>query len=107
MSKANIITSIRAILAISLVPTSVIGGIAALLWAMNAGIDPEMAIFPITLANLVLVAVMERILPYRRELNRSHDDLSTDSLTILTEIVVGGLMAPLLAVLTNIIVVWI
>jgi len=107
MSIATIISAVRAMLAILLVPASVIGGLAALLWAMNAGIDPEMAIFPITLANLVLVAVMERILPYRREWNRSHGDLRTDSLYFLTEIVVGGLMAPLLAVLTIIIGGWI
>ena len=50
---------------------------------------------------------MERILPYRREWNRSHGDLRTDSLYFLTEIVVGGLMAPLLAVLTIIIGGWI
>ena len=97
MTTATLIAATRAVLAVSLVPASVAGGVSALLWAMNAGIDPEMAIFPITLANLVLVAVMERILPYRREWNRSHGDLRTDSLYFLTEIVVGGLMAPVTA----------
>jgi len=106
MNIATILANVRAVLAVSLVPFSVAGGISALLWAMNAGIDPELAIFPITLANLVLVAVMERILPYRREWNRSHGDLRTDSLYFLTEIVVGGLMAPLLGVLTIIIGGW-
>ena len=107
MNIGTILAAVRAVLAVSLVPFSVAGGVGALLWAMNAGIDAEMAIFPITLANLVLVAVMERILPYRREWNRSHGDLRTDSLYFLTEIVVGGLMAPLLAVLTIIIGGWI
>lgn len=106
MNIAAILANVRALLAVSLVPFSVAGGVGALLWAMNAGIDAEMAIFPITLANLVLVAVMERILPYRREWNRSHGDLRTDSLYFLTEIVVGGLMAPLLGVLTIIIGGW-
>ena len=50
MTIATFIAAIRAVLAVSLVPASVIGGLAALLWAMNAGIDAEMAIFPITLA---------------------------------------------------------
>jgi len=107
MNIAKIIAAVRAMLAVSLVPFSVVGGVGALLWAMNAGIDPEMAIFPITLANLSLVAVMERILPYRREWNRSHGDLRTDSLYFLTEIIVGGLMAPLLGMLTIIIGGWI
>lgn len=106
MNIATILANVRAVLAVSLVPFSVAGGVGALLWAMNAGIDPEMAIFPLTLANLVLVAVIERILPYRREWNRSHGDLRTDSLYFLTEIVVGGLMAPLLGVLTIIIGGW-
>jgi len=58
-------------------------------------------------AALLLVAVMERILPYRREWNRSHGDLRTDSLYFLTEVFVGGLMAPLLGVLTIVIGGWI
>ena len=100
-------TAARTALAVSLVPASVTGGVAALLWAMNSGIDPEMAIFPISLVALVLVAVMERILPFRREWNRSHGDLRTDSLYFLTEVFVGGLMAPLLGVLTIVIGGWI
>ena len=106
MNIGTILAAVRAVLAVSLVPLSVVGGVGALLWAMNTGIGAEMAIFPITLANLVLVAVMERILPYRREWNRSHGDLRTDSLYFLTEIVVGGLMAPLLGVLMIIIGGW-
>ena len=98
--------SLRSIIAVSLVPASVAGGIGAALWAMNRGIDPEMVIFPISLASLVLVAVMERILPYRREWNRSHGDLRTDSLYYLTQIFVGGLLAPVLGTLTVIIGGW-
>ena len=80
MSIATIISAVRATLAISLVPASVIGGLAALLWAMNAGIDPEMAIFPITLANLVLVAVWLVIAvgigrEYRRQ---THEDVEAE-----------------------------
>jgi hypothetical protein len=49
---------------------------------------------------------MERILPYRREWNRSHGDLRTDSFYFLTQIFVGGLLAPVLAALTIIIGGW-
>jgi sterol desaturase/sphingolipid hydroxylase (fatty acid hydroxylase superfamily) len=65
-----------------------------------------MTVFPLSIASLVLVAVMERVLPYRREWNRSHGDLRTDSLYFLTQIVVGGLMAPVLGVLTIVIGGW-
>lgn len=90
----------RTVLAVSLLPASVAGGVYAAWRAIDSGIDPEMTVFPISIASLVLVAIMERVLPYRREWNRSHGDLRTDSLYYLTQIVVGGLMAPLLAVLT-------
>lgn len=73
---------------------------------MNSGIDPEMVVFPISLASLFLVAVMERILPYRREWNRSHGDLRTDIFYYLTQIFVGGLLHPALAMLTIIIGGW-
>ena len=106
MKIAAFLSGVQMVLAVSLVPASVAGGVGSLLWAMKAGIDPEMAIFPISLATLLLVAVMERILPYQREWNRSHGDLRTDSLYFLTEIVVGGLMAPLLGMLTIIIGGW-
>jgi hypothetical protein len=60
----------------------------------KALLDVCMVVFPISLVSLVLVAVMERILPYRREWNRSHGDLRTDALYYLTQIFVGGLLAP-------------
>lgn len=64
--------SARGILAVSLVPASVAGGVWAALWAIDSGLAPEMVVFPISLASLLLVAVMERVLPYRRDWNRSH-----------------------------------
>jgi sterol desaturase/sphingolipid hydroxylase (fatty acid hydroxylase superfamily) len=106
MTLAKIVSTARKVIAISLVPTSIIGGVWAALWAINSGIDPIMVVFPISLASLVLVAVMERILPYRREWNRSHGDIRTDTLYYLTQIFVGGLLSPVLAILTIIIGGW-
>ncbi len=106
MPVATILSGVRAAIAVSLVPASVVGGVWAALWAMNSGIDSVMVVFPISLASLVLVIVMERILPYRREWNHSHGDLRTDALYYLTQFLVGGLLAPVLAVLTIIIGGW-
>ncbi len=100
------IQKFRLLLGASLLPASVAGGVYAAWKAIQSGIAPEMTVFPISIASLVLVAVMERILPYRREWNRSQGDLLTDSLYFLTQIVVGGLMAPLLGVLTILIGGW-
>ena len=75
MAVAALLNGARATLAVSLVPASIAGAIGAALCAMDSGVEPEMIVVPISLAVLVLVAVMERILPYRREWNRSHGDL--------------------------------
>ena len=101
MAENVFFNGVRAALAVSLLPVSVAGGVYAAWSAMAAGADPEMTVFPISIASLVLVAVMERVLPYRRDWNRSHGDLRTDSLYFVTQIIVGGLMAPLLGVLTK------
>lgn len=99
-------TVLRNLLAVLLVPVSATCGVLAALRAIDSGIAPEMVVFPISLASLLLVAVMERILPYRREWNRSHGDLRTDILYYLTQIFVGGLLQPVLAMLTIIIGGW-
>jgi len=96
----------RAILAVSLVPAAVTGGVGAALWAINSGISPEMVVFPISLGSLLLVVIMERVLPYRRDWNRSHGDLRTDALYYLTQIIIGGLLAPVMWMLTIIIGGW-
>ena len=75
MKVTTILSGARTAIAVLLVPASVLGGVWAALWGMDSGFDPAMVVFPISLASLVLVAVMERILPYRREWNRSHGDL--------------------------------
>lgn len=106
MSTKGLLDGARAVLAVSLVPASVAGGVIAALWAMGSGVEPVMVVFPISLASLLLVAVMERILPYRRDWNRSHGDLRTDALYYLTQIVVGGLLTPVLGTLTIIIGGW-
>ena len=106
MALADILNGARATLAVSLVPASVAGAIGAALYAMDSGVEPEMIVVPISLAALVLVAVMERILPYRREWNRSHGDLRTDALYYLTQTFMGGLLAPVLGMLAVIIGGW-
>lgn len=106
MAVAALLNAARATLAVSLVPASVAGAIVAALCAMDSGVEPEMIVVPISLTALVLVAVMERILPYRREWNRSHGDLRTDALYYLMQTFIGGLLAPVLGMLAVIIGGW-
>ena len=106
LAVAALLNGARATLAVSLVPASVAAAIGAALYAMDSGVEPEMIVVPISLAVLVLVAVMERILPYRREWNRSHGDLRTDALYYLTQTFIGGLLAPVLGMLAVIIGGW-
>ena len=102
----TIMSGARTAIAVLLVPASVLGGVWAALWGMDSGFDPAMVVFPISLASLVLVAVMERIVPYRSEWNRSHGDIRTDALYYLAQVFVGGLLSPLLGMLTIIIGGW-
>jgi len=103
---AALLKGVRAILAVSLVPASVAGAVGAALWAINSGIDPVMVVVPISFGVLLFVAIMERILPYRREWNRSHGDIRTDALYYITQIFVGALLAPVFGMLAVIIGGW-
>ena len=49
---------------------------------------------------------MERILPYRREWNRSHGDLRRNVLYYQTQFFIGGLLTPVFGMLAVIIVGW-
>ena len=106
MNFSGLIFRAKAVLAVALVPASIATGLGVSLWAMDSGVEPALVVFPISLASLALVAVMERILPYRREWNRSRGDLRTDGLYYLTQIFVGGLLAPLLGTLAVLLGAW-
>ncbi len=84
-------------LAVSVVPLAVLLGLGAAVWMMSAGSPPSRAVLPVTLAGFLLVATMERVLPWHREWNRSRGDLRTDALYVPTHLGVSALLTPLVA----------
>jgi len=84
-------------LAVSIVPLSVLLGLGGALWMIQGGVEPAKAVLPVTIAGFLLVAVMERILPWHRDWNRARGDLRTDALYIPTQLGVGALCAPVVA----------
>ncbi len=85
------------VLAASIVPLAVLGGLVATLSMIRAGMQPAQAVLPVSLAAFLLVAVMERILPWHRDWNRSDGELRTDVLYMPTHLGVSALLAPLVA----------
>ncbi len=85
------------VLSVSIVPLAVLVGLCAAVWMIRAGVSPAEAVFPVSLAGLLLVAILERILPWHRPWNHSRGDLRTDALYLPTQIGVGALCAPLVA----------
>lgn len=85
------------VLAVSIVPASVAGGLYVAIWMMSADASPTAVLLPIGLGSLLLVAILERILPWHRDWNRNHGDLLTDALYLPTQQIVTRLCAPLAA----------
>jgi len=81
----------------SVLPVAVVAGTLAAAWAMSRGSAPAAVVFPITLVGIAWVLAFERILPYRREWNRSQGDVGVDSLYLLTHFGVGRMVTPLTA----------
>ena len=73
----------RTLLAWSIYPVIVIGGVAAGIIAMDAGMPPPLVIGGLGGAAMLVVAVLERLTPYVAAWNRSHGDVRADALHML------------------------
>ena len=94
------------LLAVSIVPGAVALGVAVSWELMDRGVRPATTIVPIALGGLLLVAVVERILPWHRDWNRSRGDLLTDALYLPMQQLVLALCGPLAAALVIVGVGW-
>jgi len=75
------------------------GGLAAVWWGTQSGIEPSLLVFCISIAAGLIVTVLERLLPYEPAWSKGHDDVPTDIL-YMTFSLVGAprLFEPLVAV---------
>ena len=87
------------VLGVVAVPAGVVGSVCACLALMEAGFDPAATVLPIGFVMLVLVALLERVMPWHRDWLHSKGDLRVDALYLPTQAGVGALLAPLAAAL--------
>ena len=82
----------RRVLSLTVMPATLAVAIAAALLAMRAGAPAASVVPPIFVASIVWVAVLERVIPYRRDWNRPRGDVLADAAYLpLTSIVIAGM----------------
>ena len=92
--QSRTLSSMRRVISWFLFPATVcaiVGGSAA---ALARGVSPGSVATLATIASILVVAIFERIQPFRVEWNRSKGDLLTDALYIPTYLGVNGLIEP-------------
>jgi sterol desaturase/sphingolipid hydroxylase (fatty acid hydroxylase superfamily) len=89
----------RALASWAVFPVMFGGALAAALWAMSRGAPPPSVMLPIFLASAALVALVERLLPYRAEWNRARGDLLADATYLPASFLIYAALGPLVAVL--------
>ena len=83
----------RAIASWALFPLVFVGSIGGATWAVERGVGPDPIILAAFVISVAVIALFERVLPYRREWNRSQGDLAADSAYLPLYFVVGGLVS--------------
>ena len=70
---------------------SAVGGAA---WALGEGLPLDRVLAVTSLASIVAVALLERLLPFRPEWNRRHGDVLADALYLPTSVGLNGAIEP-------------
>jgi sterol desaturase/sphingolipid hydroxylase (fatty acid hydroxylase superfamily) len=86
---------LRRLASILALPGMLAAALAAALLAFERGVPASQVLLPIFFGSAALVALLERVLPYRPEWNRARGDLWTDAAYMPTAWVVNGLLQPL------------
>jgi len=81
-------------------PVLLVAAIAVTALTLERGASPSLAVMAIYFGMMPIVALLERLLPHRREWNRAQRDLLTDALYLPTTWGIGALLQPLFAALT-------
>jgi sterol desaturase/sphingolipid hydroxylase (fatty acid hydroxylase superfamily) len=90
---------VRELLRWSVFPAMLVAAVAVTGIALERGAQPALAVLAIYVAMMPAVAFLERVLPYRREWNRSHHDLGADAMYLPMTWGTGALLSPLFAAL--------
>ncbi|MFO0689641.1 MAG: sterol desaturase family protein [Myxococcota bacterium] len=91
---ARLESTAEKILAAGAVPAAVVACLAIAEAMMRAGVAPATTVLPLGAGMLVVVALLERILPWHRDWLHSKGDLGVDALYLPTQVVVTSLLRP-------------
>jgi sterol desaturase/sphingolipid hydroxylase (fatty acid hydroxylase superfamily) len=81
-------------------PATLAAGVSAVALALRSGLRPEIAVLAVYFACMPLIALLERLIPWRREWNRSQGDLGTDGMYLASTWGLGALLNPGFAALS-------
>jgi sterol desaturase/sphingolipid hydroxylase (fatty acid hydroxylase superfamily) len=98
--------AMRWLVSITALPLMLAAALGGAIAAMERGVPPARLLLPIFAASALLVALLERWLPYRHEWNRRQGDLWTDAAYVPTTWIASGLLQPLVATLAVVIGGW-
>ncbi|MCE2390323.1 MAG: sterol desaturase family protein [Proteobacteria bacterium] len=99
MPPASPIWSARELARKAVFPLFLVGALAGAWAAIERGVAPAVVVLPVYFLCMPLVALLERLLPYRREWNHSRRDLAADATYMASTWGVGALASPLFTVL--------
>lgn len=84
----------RAIASATVFPLLLAAAVGGAAWALGHGVPIERVLGVASLASVVVVALLERLLPYRRDWNRRQGDLLTDAIYLPTSVGLNGAIEP-------------
>jgi sterol desaturase/sphingolipid hydroxylase (fatty acid hydroxylase superfamily) len=87
----------RRIASLTIMPLMLVTAVALATLALRRGVPGAALLLPIFLVSAVLVALLERVLPYRDAWNRRQGDLWTDAAYVPTTWIASGLFQPVIA----------
>ncbi|MEE3331424.1 MAG: hypothetical protein VX246_11205, partial [Myxococcota bacterium] len=93
-SRSRTLARMHRVVSWFLFPTTVCAIVGGSAVALAGGVSPGLVATLATISSILVVAIFERIQPFRIEWNRSKGDLLTDALYIPTYLGVNGLIEP-------------
>jgi sterol desaturase/sphingolipid hydroxylase (fatty acid hydroxylase superfamily) len=87
----------RRIASLTVMPFTLAAVLGIAIFAMRLGVQPTAVVPPLFFASMLWVAGLERVLPYRRDWNRSRGDLRADSAYLVSTSAVIAVMRSFVA----------
>ena len=75
-------------------PLMLVVAFGGALWGLESGVPAARILLTASIGSIIAVVILERVLPYRADWNRSSGDLVTDSAYLPTTVAVNGLIEP-------------